>query len=43
MKNDRFLLEATTEFIDGELSDTTVAISMPNGVEIINKMKTLEK
>ena len=29
------------EFTVGALSDTTVAIFMPKGVEIINKKKTL--
>ena len=42
MENDKFSLEDSSWFIVGELSDTTVAIFMPIGVEIINKKKTLE-
>ena len=42
MENDKVSLEDSSEFNVGELSDTTVAIFMPRGVEIINKEKTLE-
>ena len=39
MENDKFSREASSEFIVGELSDTTVSIIMPIGVEIIIKKK----
>ena len=42
MENDKVSLEDSSEFNVGELSDTTVAIFMPRGVEIINKEKILE-
>ena len=42
MENDKVSLEASSEFIVGELSVTTVAIFMPIGVEIINQKRTLE-
>ena len=32
----------SSEFFDGEVLDTTVAISMTNGVEIANKKMLLE-
>ena len=41
MENDKFSLEDSSEYIDGELLDTTVAIFMPIGVEIINKNKNI--
>ena len=37
MENDKFSVEESSELIAGELSDTTVSIFMPIGVEIINK------
>ena len=40
MAKDKSLLEDSSEFIVGELSDITVAKSMPIGVDIINKKKT---
>ena len=42
MENDKFLLEDSTEFTVGELPDSTVAIFMPIGVEIINEEKSLK-
>ena len=42
MKNDKFSLEDSTEFTVDELPDTTAAIFMPLGHEIISKKKTLE-
>ena len=43
MENDNFSLEDSSEFIVGELLDTTVAILMLIGVEIIKKKKTIKK
>ena len=40
MESDRFVLGPSSDFIDGELSDTTAAVFMANGVEIIH-MKTV--
>ena len=42
-ENDKFSLEDSSGFIVDDLSDTTVATFMPNGVEIINGKKTVEK
>ena len=43
MKNDKFSLKDLSDFIDSELSNTTVVIFISTGVEIINKKKSLEK
>ena len=42
MKNDKFSLEDSSWFFVGERSDTTVAIFMPFGVEIVKRKKRSE-
>ena len=43
MENDRLSIEATSEFIDDDLSDAMVAIFRSVAVEITNKKKKIEK